>query len=77
MAHRGRPKDECEKVVIHVVLTLKKGQDDDLIDFCCKQAPRQRANAIKMALRAGGMGTTCTLVEEIDDDEIDMDEFVY
>jgi hypothetical protein len=51
----ARPPLLCEVVEIHLHLRLRRGEDDDLIRFFERAAPRQRGTALKMALRAGGL----------------------
>jgi hypothetical protein len=50
---RGRPKSNYEIVVFRITLSLRKGEDDDLIAFLSNKRPRKRAIAVKTRLRSG------------------------
>lgn len=50
---RGRPKSYYEVVVFRISLSLRKGEDDDLIAFLSSKRPRKRAIAVKTRLRSG------------------------
>ena len=52
----GRPRLP-PAVCIGIKLTLRSGQDDDLLAFFASIPPAQRAAAVCQALRAGGMQT--------------------
>lgn len=52
---RGRQPLACERVEINLHVWLRRGEDDDLIQFFESIPPRQRVTALKIALRAGGM----------------------
>ena len=52
-ALRGRPKSFYEVVVFRISLSLRKGEDDDLITFLSNKRPRKRAVAVKTRLRSG------------------------
>jgi len=57
MAGRGRPPLDCKVVVVQLKMRLREGADDDLIHFfgAIPAESRQRASAVKAALRAGGV----------------------
>jgi hypothetical protein len=42
-------------VVIRTALTLREGEDDDLLEVFLKVPARKRANFIKSAMRQGGL----------------------
>ncbi len=65
----GRPRDSREKHVIHVVLTLHQGEDDDLIELYQRTPPRQRSKATISAMRAGGLEATKDQID-IGDEEM-------
>ena len=50
---RGRPKLDCKVHQIRFTLSLREGEDDDLIFFFSDIPERRRAAALKAALRAG------------------------
>lgn len=54
---RGRPKLDCKVHQIRFTLSLREGEDDDLIFFFSDIPERRRAAALKTALRAGGCFT--------------------
>lgn len=47
----ARPKLECEVREVRVVLSLRVGEDDDLIALLAQVHPRRRARLIMAALR--------------------------
>ncbi len=63
---RGRPRSTSLTVVIRAVLTLREGEDDDLIAAFQSVPPRKRAAFIKAAMRSGGLTVN---VEGLPDDE--------
>ena len=54
-APRGRPKLECQVMQVRVTLSLRTGEDDDLLMFFTGIPNGRRATALKIALRAGGV----------------------
>jgi len=53
---RGRPLSATPSWECQIHLRLRLGEDDDLIAFLESIPPRRRVQAIKSALRSGGMG---------------------
>lgn len=51
----GRPKATALSLVIRAVLTLREGEDDDLIKVFQSVPARKRASFIKAAMRSGGL----------------------
>jgi hypothetical protein len=51
----GRPRSTTLTVVIRAVLTLREGEDDDLIAIFQGVPARKRATFIKAAMRSGGL----------------------
>jgi hypothetical protein len=51
----GRPRLSSLAVVIRAVLTLREGEDDDLIEIFRSVPSRKRAAFIKAAMRSGGL----------------------
>ncbi len=51
----GRPRLAVQVHRFHINLTLRAGEDDDLIAFFRSIAGRRRVAAVKMALRSGHM----------------------
>jgi hypothetical protein len=51
----ARPRLPAPSLLISVKFHLRPGEDDDLIHFFADLPPRQRATALKVALRSGGM----------------------
>ncbi len=51
----GRPKATSLSVVIRAVLSLREGEDDDLIQVFQTVPARKRAAFIKAAMRSGGL----------------------
>lgn len=52
---KGRPRATTMTVLIRTVLTLREGEDDDLIAAFRQVPPRKRASFIKAAMRSGGL----------------------
>ena len=49
----GRPRLTTKRYRYYINLTLRAGQDDDLIALLADLPPRQRVKVIKTVLRAG------------------------
>ena len=54
---RGRPRLTERPISVRIHLRLRPGEDDDLLAFFARYASRQRAAALKGALRAGSLNT--------------------
>ena len=65
----ARPRLAQRPVVYSVRLSLRPGEDDDLIDWLNSIPSRGRARAIVSALRAGGLENA-----PVDDDLVSDDE---
>lgn len=65
----ARPRLPVPSRLVNVKFHLRPGEDDDLIRFFADLPPRQRAAAVKVALRAGGM-TQVTLADLSDDEAL-------
>ena len=63
----GRPRLAVPVHRFHINLTLREGEDDDLIAFFSKIPARQRVVAVKMALRSGTL--PIGIMAELPDDE--------
>ena len=50
-----RPQLDCEVHRINIVLSLREGEDDDLIDWFDALPSRGRSGAVMAALRSGGV----------------------
>ncbi len=50
---RGRPPACVKPVRVRVALSLRPGEDDDLLEFFAAIPIRLRASAVKQALRSG------------------------
>jgi hypothetical protein len=48
---QGRPRLEMRVHTFHLTLSLREGEDDDVIAFFARQPARGRARALKAALR--------------------------
>lgn len=66
-APRGRPKSYYEVVVFRISLSLRKGEDDDLIAFLSSKLPRKLAIAVKTRLRSGRIENPEELTNQSDD----------
>ncbi|MGC1378241.1 MAG: hypothetical protein WA821_18565 [Anaerolineales bacterium] len=72
----GRPKATALSVVIRAVLTLREGEDDDLIAVFQQVPARKRAAYIKTALRSGGMKVEIDDLPDDDDLIVNLDDFL-
>lgn len=64
-----RPKLTCQVFRYDINMTLRQGEDDDLIAFFESIPKRQRVLAVKTALRSGKLETVIQ-ADQPDDDEI-------
>jgi len=62
----ARPRLPVPALLVNAKFHLRPGEDDDLIRFFADLPPRQRAAALKVALRSGGMARVA--VEGLPDD---------
>jgi hypothetical protein len=51
----SRQKFEQPTLIVQVKMSLRPGEDDDLIEFFDQVPARLRVAAVKQALRSGGM----------------------
>ncbi|HPH97371.1 MAG TPA: hypothetical protein PKW33_14830 [Anaerolineaceae bacterium] len=58
---RGRSIKASPSIEVHIHLRLRVGEDDDLISFFSEQRERNKAQAIRCALRQGGVKALSTL----------------
>ncbi len=70
----GRPKQDPPSVVVRLALTLRPGEDDDLLSFFQRVPAGLRPAAVKQALRNGAAavdgGSACRedlLADALDD----------
>ena len=73
---RGRPKLPYNVIVIRISLTLREGDDDDLIEYFSQLPPGKRAVALRIALRTGASLHTSGLNDPFDGLDNMMDEIV-
>lgn len=66
----ARPRLEQHAIIVQVKLSLRPGEDEDLISFFGQVPARLRAAAVKRALRSGGM--TVQLSDLPSDEEIEL-----
>lgn len=66
-----RRVDRSRLVIIRTSITLRRGEDDDLIRFFEGQPQRKRAAAIRTALRAGGLAAIQAQQQAQDEQAID------
>ena len=52
---RGRPKLKCHVSQVRLTLSLREGEDDDLILFFAHLRNGQRSAVVKSTLRIGGV----------------------
>ena len=65
----SRPRAETPALIVQVKLSLRPGEDDDLLSFFERVPARLRAAAVKQALRSGGMAVQ--LDDLPSDDEVE------
>jgi hypothetical protein len=66
----GRPMLEMAVQRIQITLSLREGEDDDLIAFFAHHPPRKRAQAVVVALRQGGVAMAGGVTPVIDEVEL-------
>lgn len=66
----GRPPLAVVVQRIQLTLSLREGEDDDLIAFFAHHPPRKRAQAVVVALRQGGVGDEGSVTPIIDEAEL-------
>ena len=69
----ARKKLEQRPIVVPLKLTLRIGEDDDLINFFSLVPDRLRAASIKQALRSGGMSVPLDNLPSDDEVEAALD----
>ncbi len=67
----ARPKLNTPLRRFYINLTLREGEDDDLIAFFERIPERQRVRAIKLALRTGDLATLQSDIDAEDDSLVD------
>ena len=76
-APRGRPKLECHVRQIRVTLSLRDGEDDDLLWFFSNIPNGRRAAALKIALRVGGVNFSNESLKANDDLDQTIQDLVF
>ncbi|MFZ5882464.1 MAG: hypothetical protein ACOYYI_01640 [Chloroflexota bacterium] len=73
---RGRPRAAKTAILIRAVLTLREGEDDDLLEAFRRVPPRKRAAFIKASMRSGGLQVDLDALP--DDEELldSLDQFL-
>jgi hypothetical protein len=74
---RGRPKLTCQVHQFRFTLSLREGEDDDLLSFFTYLPERKRASAVKTALRAGGLAFTLEIPLDQNDLDITIEGLVF
>jgi hypothetical protein len=74
---RGRPKLDCKVHQIRFTLSLREGEDDDLLFYFSDIPERRRAAALKAALRAGGISLKARSVPITDDLDLTIQGLVF
>jgi hypothetical protein len=74
---RGRPRLTCHVRQIRFTLSLREGEDDDLLLFFADIPERRRAAALKAALRAGGISLKAGSVPITDDLDLTIQGLVF
>jgi uncharacterized protein with von Willebrand factor type A (vWA) domain len=64
----ARPPLDCTVHQFKLTLSLREGEDDDLIDFFDRIPPRGRARAVITALRQGGVDVVDDALNYEDDE---------
>ena len=74
---RGRPKLDCKVYQIRFTLSLRDGEDDDLLFFFSEIPERGRAAAWKAALRAGCVSLKAGSIPISDDLDLTIQGLVF
>lgn len=68
----ARPRQPVATLRVDIVLSLRPGEDDDLIDWFGRLLPRERSLAVKTRLRTGiGETTAPCRIDEAAADVLD------
>jgi hypothetical protein len=67
---RGRPPLEVEIVRVQLTLSLRRGRDDDLIEFFKSLPYGSKATAVMAAMRSGNLEAAAD-EDYVSDDEMD------
>jgi hypothetical protein len=76
-SRRGRPKLDCRVQQVRFTLSLREGEDEDLLSFFAGIPERRRAAAVKVALRAGGVSLTNHIDTAMDDLDLTIQGLVF
>lgn len=76
-APRGRPKLECRVTQVRVTLSLREGEDDDLLFFFTNIPNGRRAAMLKCALRTGQVHLGSASMPQEDDLDLTIEGLVY
>ena len=76
-APRGRPKLEYQVTQVRITLSLREGEDDDLLMFFLGIPDGRRAAALKSALRAGGISLSKEVSSSNDDLDLTIQGLVF
>lgn len=76
MKRRGRSRSPISVQQVRVTLSLRAGEDDDLLAFFATLPPGMRATALKSALRSGQSIIIPPSQEPVDDEE-DLGDFLF
>ena len=76
-APRGRPKLECQVMQVRVTLSLREGEDDDLLMFFAGIPNGRRAAALKIVLRAGDISLLSGTPKTNDDLDLAIQGLVF
>lgn len=71
----ARPKLDAAVVIVRLSLSLREGEDDDLIAFFASLPERHRARAVTTALRQGGVTAVHDAAESVE--EIDLGGLLF
>ncbi|MHB8135984.1 MAG: hypothetical protein ACYDH1_17375 [Anaerolineaceae bacterium] len=74
---RGRPKLDCKVHQIRFTLSLREGEDDDLLFYFSDIPEWRRAAALKATLRAGGISLKAGSVPITDDLDLTIQGLVF
>jgi hypothetical protein len=66
----GRPLLAIPTRLVRITLSLRPGEDDDLLAFFSRLPPGGRAQAVVTALRQGGMGEKTAVGGTLDEAEL-------
>jgi hypothetical protein len=72
----GRPRSSILVTHVYIRLTLREGEDDDLLEAFQNTPARKRAAFVKSAMRSGGLRLNLDTLPDDDELSESLDQFL-